>query len=94
MHWRCGNPNCPRYGGRGVRLTDAEVYVDQAKRFHCATCNAFVSRVEEDETTAKAVAGAGGGALLGFTVGGPPGALLGGVLGLIVGLAAAEKKVS
>jgi hypothetical protein len=94
MAWRCGNPNCPRYGGTGYRLGDQERYIDGNGRVHCTTCNWFVAKVEDDEQTAKAVAGATGGALVGWAVGGPPGALIGGMLGFLSGLAAGEKKNS
>jgi len=48
--------------------------------------------LEEPPEGAKTLAGATGGALLGWAVGGPAGAAVGGFLGLIIGASSEEEE--
>lgn len=90
--YQCWNPECPWYAGRGVRLRQAHVTPDQDGRPHCNACGAFVAQAPvNNDNTAKGVAGAAGGALLGYAVGGPPGLLVGILLGALLASAATSR---
>lgn len=91
--FECWNTSCPNYAGAGVRLGVHEVARDRAGRLRCRTCGAYVrARPPEPDDTARGVAGAAGGAIVGWAVGGPPGALIGGVLGLLVAASGSRGK--
>ena len=67
----CGKPNTIPRGA------DASGYV-------CHDCGSRLARGEKDGETATAV-GMIGGAALGASIAGPPGAIVGGVLGALIG---------
>jgi CDP-alcohol phosphatidyltransferase len=90
--YECWNPQCPAYAGNGVRLQAHEVFPDNAGHIRCAACASVVRAVPlVRDDPAKGVAGAAGGALIGWAVGGPAGAVVGGILGLLVGAASGSK---
>lgn len=90
--YECWNPQCPQYAGNGVRLGNHDVYADATSRLHCNVCKSYVRASQRSNTgNEKRVAGVAGGALLGWTMGGPAGALIGGFLGLLLGDNAAER---
>lgn len=93
MAYECLNPRCPQYAGNGVRLGINDVRVDAQRRLHCGVCQSFVRAAapREDDGNGKRVAGTTGGALLGWAVGGPAGALVGGFLGFLLGDNSAER---
>ena len=83
--FECWNSRCPNYAPNGVRLKDSEVYPDAQGSMHCNTCGSYVRRAApSSDDAARGLAGAAGGALLGWAVGGPPGVLIGAVVGLIL----------
>jgi hypothetical protein len=90
--YRCWNTACPNYAPGGVRLGEQHIQRINNVAF-CPACGHAVEReeTEQGEDAVKGVAGAAGGALLGWAIGGPPGALVGGILGLIVTAASGSK---
>ncbi len=87
-----GAYSCAWYAGNGTVLGAADVYSDSQNYLRCRTCRQYVKRRQatSGDDAAKPVAGAAGGALLGWAVLGPPGALVGALLGLVLGSAAAN----
>ena len=54
--------------------------------------NRTARTIEEPPGGTKTLAGATGGALVGWAVGGPPGAVVGGFLGLLMGASSEEEE--
>ena len=91
--YECWNVHCPQYAGNGVRLGSQDAYADSNGRLHCKVCRSYVrASPHTNNGNEKRVAGAAGGALLGWTVGGPAGAIIGGLVGLFLGDNAAERE--
>lgn len=90
--YRCVNSNCPNYGGLGIVLRNSDVLPDGTGRVYCKVCKQpVVVLTPQRDQQAKGLAGAAGGALLGWALGGPPGALIGGFIGLLLGANAKEQ---
>lgn len=94
--YECWNPSCPRYAGKGTVLRASAVYADNENYLRCRSCRQYVKRRAggQGEEAARPVAGAAGGALLGWAMGGPAGAIVGGLLGLVLGAAAEANRES
>lgn len=63
------------------RLPDQPLAPGQRAR--CGKCGAFLPAPSPTDDGTRAVAAASGGALLGWSLGGPPGAIIGGLAGFL-----------
>ena len=71
------------YASSGTKLKPQQTRPDARGMLHCAYCGSYVRRATKEPQGASDLAAAAGGALVGAALGGPPGALIGGIIGLL-----------
>lgn len=87
FEYNCQNPSCQYSSTKGYKIL-----LSLPNLVRCPYCGQMTLKrtVSTPSPGARPVAGAGGGALLGWAIGGPPGAIIGGLLGLLAGAASEE----